>query len=211
MKEGKEGKGPCTIESREPKLLYEKGSRVLECKERGEGLLDSVSIVHSFLERKEGRKKDRKKERQNKEQCAFFKKEAKEHTATHTRQVYHSVEQRQLIQIIPTFLPPHPQTTYIHTMGCTPSRPRLDKNGPSTPHTNNTSKKYLHHGPKYPQVPPGHLPHDCATCTHANRKFEQKCGDACTATRRSNMRCKWDPDAHPRRHSWEVYDEETVW
>lgn len=88
-------------------------------------------------------------------------------------------------------LPLHPHTLLptnspAKTMGCAPSRP--------TP----TS---FHHSPKYPQVPPGQTPQDCTTCTHVNRKFQQRCGAGCTATRRSNLRSKWNPGVHPVRHS----------
>lgn len=101
-------------------------------------------------------------------------------------------------------LPPNPTPSHPqNNMGCTPSRPH---NTPPIPKPNS-----FHHAPKYPQVPPSHIPHDCVTCTHVNRKYEQRCGNACTATRRSKMRCKWNPGVHPRRHSWEVYEEETVW
>ena len=87
-------------------------------------------------------------------------------------------------------------------MGCIPSRPRprrFDDDGGS-----------FHHGPKYPHVPPGKIPRDCDNCTPVNWRFQQSCGRDCTATRRSNLRPKWNPENHPRRHSWEMY-EETPW
>ena len=84
-------------------------------------------------------------------------------------------------------------------MGCMPSRP------------SNNGRRSFYHAPRYPQVPPGQTPQDCAHCTAANRKVQQKCSNGCTATRRSNLRPKWNPNNYPTRHSWEIYEEEMPW
>lgn len=97
----------------------------------------------------------------------------------------------------------HSPATATANMGCTPSRPSKSRSC--------NDGRSFHHGPRYPQVPPGQMPRDCETCTAVNRRFQQKCSDGCTATRRSNLRPKWNPNNYPIRHSWEIYDLETPW
>ena len=98
----------------------------------------------------------------------------------------------------------HTVSNNSKTMGCIPSRPSKSRSF-------NDQKNSFHHGPKYPQVPPGQMPQDCETCTAVNRRFQQRCSDGCTATRRTNLRPKWNPNNYPTRHSWEIYDLETPW
>ena len=173
--------------------------------QKGKGV--SLSPLSFISEGKKARKKETIKNN-----IETFERRQKNKSHAHDAGISRR-RQCQPIHITPTFSLSlsTPTTPQRNIMGCTTSRPR-PHNTPPVTHTNNTREsRTFRHAPRYPQVPPGHLPTDCATCTHANRRFEQRCGDACTATRRSKMRCKWNPGAHPRRHSWEVYEEETAW